>query len=252
MITTTTAEPSALWESLPKAVSTVISLSALGYFVGWKETQTYYASVGAGWAAASVPSLALLQQSTTTIFATAFGAFYSLVLLHNNNVSTRKLSWACAILFVFSGGCLFASQGVFGNLSSVYAYTLASTGAMLCALAGGITLAEFYGHARASRASISSGHLWLIFWIVLPILFWAPERLGQARSARDMDIKQSPLPLVSIDSTQSIDKWRLVQLLQDKALLVKLDEKEASRQFKIVEAKDIRFIATTAALLTSK
>lgn len=232
-----------LWNLLPKAVSTIVSLSVLGYFVGWKETQAYYTSIGAVWAAASVPPLALLQQSANTIIAITFGAFYSLVLLSDNKISTRKLSWACAIILLASTACLLASKGTFGQLPSTGAYTFASIGSMLCALSAGITVAELYGHTKASQTSHSSGHLWLVYWIVLPGLFWAPERLGQAQSLRDMDVTYSPLPLVSVESTQSAGSWRLVQLLQDKALLVKLDPKETNRQFRVVDIKDIRSIA---------
>jgi hypothetical protein len=241
-----------LWELVPKAVSTIVSLSALGYFIGWRETQAYYTAIGAGWAAASVPPLTLLQKSANTIVAMAFGAFISLVLLSDNKISTRKLSWACALFFLASAACLLASQGTFGELPSTAAYSFASVGSLLCAVAAGVTLAEWYGHARASQASISSGHLWLVYWIVLPGLFWAPDRLGQAQSLRDMDVTHSPLPIVLIDPTQSAGTWRLVQLLQDKALLVKLDTKEINRQFKVVEAKDIQSIAFTPVSGTQK
>lgn len=239
-------EPSRLWDLFPKAVSTIVSLSALGYFVGWKETQAYYTSIGASWAAASVPPLALLQQSANTIIAIAFGAFYSLVLLNDNKITTRKLSWACAIFLVASSICLIASQGTFGQLPSSGAYAFAAVGSMLCAVAAGITLAELYGHTKAIQTPLKSGHLWLVYWVVLPGLFWAPERLGQAQSLRDMEVTNSPLPVVAVDSTQPTSAWRLVQLLQDKALLVRLDAKESQRQFRVVEAKDIRSIAAAS------
>ena len=236
-------QSSRLWDLLPKAVSTIVSLSAIGYFVGWKETKAYYISIGANWAAASVPPLALLQQSANTIMAIAFGAFYSLVLLNDNRVTTRKLSWVCAIFLMISSVCLIASQGTFGQLQSPAAYTFATVGSLLCAVAAGITVAELYGHTKATQAPLSSGNLWLVYWIVLPGLFWAPERLGQAQSLRDMDIIHSTLPFVAVDAIEPASTWRLVQLLQDKALLVRLDAKEGQRQFKVVEVKDIQSIA---------
>lgn len=234
-----------LWDLLPKAVSTVVSLSAIGYFVGWKETKAYYTSIGASWAAASVPSLTLLQQSANTIIAIAFGAFYSLMLLNDNKITTRKLSWICATFLLISSVCLLVSQGTFGQLPSPGPYTLASIGSLLCAVAAGITVAELYGHTKAIQAPLSSGHLWLVYWIVLPGLFWAPERLGQAKSLRDMNVTHSPLPFVAVDSIQPANAWRLVELLQDKALLVRLDAKENQRQFRVVEVKDIQSIAVT-------
>lgn len=114
----------------------------------------------------------------------------------------------------------------------------------MCALRAGITLAELYGHSETAQISVaSSGHLWLVYWVVLPGLFWAPDRLGQAQALRDMDTTHSSLPIISVEPTQFTGTWRLVQPLQDKALIVKLEAKERDRQFKLVEAKDIKSIA---------
>ena len=89
-------DPASLWSTLPKAISLVVSLSALGYFIGWRESNAFYEAAGAPWAAMSVPPAALLQQSSSTVLAIAFGAFFSLVLLIDNKVQTRKLTWFCA------------------------------------------------------------------------------------------------------------------------------------------------------------
>ena len=59
---------------------------------------------------------------------------------------------------------------------------------------------------------------------------------------RDADITASPLPIVTLEPSQAPGVWRLVQLVEDKALLVQLSAKESTRLFKIVEAKEIKAI----------
>ncbi|MFO1328096.1 MAG: hypothetical protein U1F56_12120 [Rubrivivax sp.] len=240
-------DPASLWSTLPKAISLVVSLSALGYFIGWRESSAFYESAGAPWAAMSVPPAALLQQSSSTVLAIAFGAFFSLVLLIDNKVQARKLTWFCALLLLASSLCLLASQGSLGKLEPKHAYTFASIGSTLCAVAAGITLTELYEGTRSGQTKMSSGYLWLVYWFALPGLFWAPDRLGQARSLRDMDVSASTLPSVSLDQPPVPGDWRLVHLYQDQALIVKLDSKRQDREFKVLGSKDIRLISSVPA-----
>jgi hypothetical protein len=230
---------------VPKAVAAIVSLSALGYFAGWREAKAYYSALGATWVASSVSASSLLQLSATTIVAIVFGAFYSLVLLNDKKLSPRKLSLACAVLLLISTIALSTSQGLFGHPPAIAAYSLAILGSTLCAVAAGVTLTELYCNTRTSPGAPPTNHLWLLYWFVLPGLFWAPDRLGQAQALRDMDPTTSPLPIVSIDATQGSGTWRLVQILQDKALLIRIGAKESSTQFKIVDAREINLIEST-------
>lgn len=239
----TTASSSGLrWDILPKAITLVVSLSALGYFIGWRQTQAYYSAIGATWAASSVPPLTLLQLSGHTITVIVMAAFLSLVMLNDNHVTTRFLSWACLVLLILSALFLALSQGMFAKFSVGSAHVFAVAGSALCAITAGLTLTELYGHMRGFVSKLSSGHLWLIYWFVLPGLYWAPDRLGDARAMRDMDITASALPVVSIDPSQGAGIWRLVQLFGDKALLVQLSGKESERLFKLTDVKDIKHI----------
>jgi hypothetical protein len=226
-------------------MAALLSLSALGYFIGWRESQAYYTALGATWAATSVPPLVLLQLSATTIVAMAAAAFFSLVLVLDQSVSLRKISWFCAACLGVAAILLIASQGTLGDPSPSGAHVLASVGSLFYALSAGATLSELIGHTRQSRQKLSSGHLWLVYWFVLPGLFWAPDRLGQARALRDAEPSSSSLPVVELDGSGSQDQWRLVQLFEDKALLMALADKAHNRRFRFVEAKDVKAFGAT-------
>ena len=241
----TVSSPEALLALLPGAVTAIVFLSALGYFIGWREAHAYYTALGVTWATTAVPPLTLLQLSANTIVAIATASFLSLVLLIDDKVSTRTLSWICAVAIGLAGVVLALSQGLFGGLSPSKSYALASVGSTLCAIAAGITLSELIGHVRQSNRKISSGHLWLVYWFVLPGLFWAPDRLGQARALRDSDAAVSALPIVAFESTSTPGEWRLVHLIEGKGLVMLVADNAHKRLFKIVEAKDVKTIHST-------
>ena len=230
---------------VPKAMTALLSMSALGYFIGWREAHAYYTALGAGWAASNVPSLALLQLSTHTLVAVATAAFFSLVLILDRAVSLQKISWFCAGCLLIAGVFLFASQWPLGDQSPSSAHILASIGSLFCALSAGATLSELIGRTRESRQTLSSGHLWLVYWFILPGLFWAPDRLGQARAMRDVESSSTHLPIVQIEGQASLDQWRLVQLMGDKALLVSFADKAHNRRFKFIEVKDVKAFSST-------
>ena len=183
----------ALLELLPRAIAAIVSLSVLGYFVGWRETHAYYTALGATWAAASIPPLTLLQLSADTIVTIVFASFLSMVLLIDDAVTTRTLSWICAVTLGIAGIALGLSQGLIDGLSPSNAYTLTVVGSSFYAISAGITLTELIGHMRKSsrkislvghveqsNRKISSGHLWLVYWFVLPGLFWKSMGSGKA------------------------------------------------------------------------
>lgn len=237
-----------LFEVLPRAVAAIVSLSALGYFVGWRDASSYYTALGAAWAAPAIQPLALLQLSATTMIGVAAASFFALVLQLEDKVSPKTLSWVCAVVIGVAGLCLAASQGLFGSISPPGSYAFAASGSALCALAAGITLTELFGHIKQSTNSrFSSGHLWLVYWFVLPGLFWAPDRLGQARALRDAETSSSPLPLVKLSQgAMPSGAWRLVHVAEDKALLMLLADSPQKRVFKIVEAKELETINSTS------
>jgi drug/metabolite transporter (DMT)-like permease len=232
-------------ELLPRAMAAILSLSALGYFIGWQEANAYYRALGAAWATDTVPPLELLQLSASTIVAIALATFFSLVLLLDEKVSLRKLGWLCAAFLGIAGICLSSSQGLFGDPSPSNAHALAAAGSVLFAVSAGATLSQLIGYVRQSNQKISSGHLWLVYWFVLPGLFWAPDRLGQARALRDSEPSSSSLPVVEIQGSSKPGEWRLVQLVEDKALLMTFADEGPKRLFKFVEAKDVKAFSST-------
>jgi len=234
------SENQSFLDALPRVVAALVSLSALGYFAGWREAKAYYTGLGAPWASAMLSPQSLLQLSATTMVVVLAAAFLSLQILLESKLSLRKVDWACGLALLGAAICLFASQGQIGGISSLGAFALATVGSYLCAIAAGLTLTQLYFTLKnTSGKKLVAGHLWLVYWFVLPGLFWAPDRLGQARAQLDSDLTSSPLPTLKLaQGPNAGESWRFVHLASDKALLLRQDA-AGKLVFKLVEGKDI-------------
>jgi len=224
-----------------------VALSALGYFIGWREVAAYYSTLGATWAAASVPPLALLQLSANLIVVAAAASFFSFLAVLESTAHPGALHRAGATTFALACGLLAVSQGLLWDVSPFMAYQLALAGSFVCAVTAGITLSELLWHTRQPGRKVSPWHLWMVYWVVLPGLFWAPDRLGQARALRDASVSHSSLPVVphgpGIGRT---GEWHLVHMFEGTALLMLPADSPQKRLFKLVEAQDVQVASSTA------
>jgi hypothetical protein len=82
---------------LPQTASAAIAVSALGYFIGWREASSYSA-LGAPWAVSMLSPLRLLQMSASIVLPMALFAFMSVEWLVKDMTSTRALTLAINIL----------------------------------------------------------------------------------------------------------------------------------------------------------
>jgi hypothetical protein len=73
----------------PQVVAALVSLSALGYFIGWREASAYYAALGPPWAVSMLPPFALLQLSAPIILAILMGGFFAFT----SQISVRGLAF---------------------------------------------------------------------------------------------------------------------------------------------------------------
>ena len=76
----------------PQVVAALVSLSALGYYIGWREASAYYAALGAPWAVSMLPSVALLQLSADIALFIGLSAFFGFNNLATGHVTAKRLS----------------------------------------------------------------------------------------------------------------------------------------------------------------
>lgn len=232
-------------KTVPKIASALLSLSALGIFVGWRDASAYFNAIGAPWAAQGLSATTLLQSSSGPIAIFAIIAYLSVTYLANSIATTRNINRATLISlilsFVFFLPTLYNPIGI----SSKLVYGFATAAALLIFVSAGLTFAELIAHFRDTGSKFRPSHLWLVYWVVFYGLLQAPERIGQARAEYHLDVKSEALPIVVRLGTPPSEVWRLVYLTDGKALLMLVSQKREKTIFRIVEAKDILSISST-------
>jgi hypothetical protein len=85
----------------PQVVAALVSLSALGYYIGWREASAYYGALGAPWAVSMLPSFTLLELSSDIALFIGISAYVGFNNLATGHVSAKGLGrWASISLIV--------------------------------------------------------------------------------------------------------------------------------------------------------
>lgn len=230
--------------AVPQVVTGLLSLSALGYFIGWREASAYFAALGAPWAASGLTPLALLQLSSTTVVVIGMSAYVAYGLVVDGQATANGLGWICAVCLMLS--CVGFIPSIWDPLHVAVEtkYWLAVAGALLYAVAAGFTAAELIVRFKSSNSQVLPIHFWLIYWIILYGLFSAPSRLGLARAHYHVDPTSTALPTVSLMESSPRQTWRLVYISDGKALLISPDKQREKSEFRVVEVTQLQSIST--------
>jgi hypothetical protein len=222
-------------------VTALISLSALGYFIGWRQASAYYEALRAPWAASMLQPISLLQLSASSAVFIGISAFAAFTNLATGSTSQKGLDRLCVVLIIVAVALLFGRMTNW--LSPKNAYAAATIGVLAYEAAAGITGAQLLARLSLSGWRLNVGHFGLLYFVVWCGLLTAPDQFGRARAEYDLDANASPLPAVALPDSPN-PTWRLVHIADGKALLVSLGKKPHDSIFRIVEATDLLQITT--------
>jgi len=201
---------------VPQIVAAVVSLSVLGYFIGWGKASAYYEFLGAPWAISMLPLISDIPVNGLAL------------------ISGGILIIACALLFVPIG---LLPAGMAGM-----AYAAASVGGHLIGVAASLAMVELMGRLKLANWSFKKTHSYLIYIAVVFGLIWAPRQLG--RVLAEYDLTPTALPAVELPGSPPDVKWRLVHIADGRALLISPAKERQNSAFRVIEAKDLSSIAT--------
>lgn len=222
---------------LPQVVAALVSLSALGYFIGWGEASVYYATLGAPWAISMLPPFALLQLSASIILMMVMFGFVAFMI----GIPVKALGWITAVILFAALALLFVPPG---RLSTDKVYVAAEIGGYLYAAAAGLAIVELVGLLKLANWSFQKRHFHLVYIAILFGLFVAPQQLGRARAEYHLDPSSTALPAVDLPGSPTDLKWRLVHIIDGRALLISPAKERQNSAFRVIEAKDLPSIAT--------
>lgn len=231
-------------QSKIKAIShldTLVKLSGLAVFAtaafvyfGYQVTRSYFQSIGAPWALDLLTTNALILSALPLTGSFLFAIIAGLIWAKR----CPKRSWiigftviclaiaAVAILVVI----FFEKARVVtvAGQTFFFAYALAISGAS----------AEV-AHDLNNGKGFSSSVISTVYYFSFFVIFLAPINYGQILARIDCDWTSSPLAVIPLQDAPN-EQWRLVRVLADKALLVRLTPQEVDREFRIVATDKVR------------
>lgn len=239
---TVLAAGSRLFSLLPQFAGIIAGLTALAYFVGWRELFSYYDALGAPWAVSLLPSAVIMQTSFNMISALALSCFFSFYMYSNGLVGLKGLSRLILFSVVIAIPAVLASS--FGDkwISTNMTHTFAKVVAILWAVHAGISLTVLIANLAEKGLKWETQHLYLAY-IVFFIGCWAaPESLGTARSKVDLDQDASTLPTVFTADFPNGPRWQLVSAIDGHVLLMQQATESWPRRFRLAKNEDVKFV----------
>lgn len=230
----------------PQIVAALLSLSALGYFIGWREASAYYGALGAPWAVSMLPPFTLLQLSSDIAVFIGISAYVGFNNLATGHATAKRLGHSVGIILIIAFILYFANLVLSRWVPALVIYIVATAVAWAYATAAGLTVAELFGHLKLSEWRMSATHMPLIYFVVFLGLFQAPDQLGRARADWHLDPKATTLPIVNLPGAAADSKWRLVHIADGRALLISPAKERQNCTFRVIEAKDLPSIAAAS------
>jgi len=232
--TSTVKSVSSLMETIAKATSVIVSLSTIGYLVGYKIEINYLNEAGATWVLDLLSPAEFIREGHVVMLAIGVTFFHSILHLFENEGTAEKLRqkdiWLSAIAMLMLCAA-YVTNNFFNNIKLDYVLSIFS--GTLMAAAAGFTIGELVGRLNDSSQKWGQHHLYLLLFFYISAIVMAPYYIGTNQAKSDLDPNNSLLPIVSI-SGESTEKWRLIRTVGESYLLVSLSDKRSQRKFRMV------------------
>jgi hypothetical protein len=221
---------------LPKAGAAILALTILGYIGGWRYATAYYGEIGAGWFTRFLSPGQLLFESAGLVSGIAFAAFFALRNWMIEAWSLNGISrWALRLTVV--AALAYASQEILEIVHLGAWATGVTVLAELCLSFGiGLSICELVGSFRAGQSRWEQRQILVAIGIVSFGLWFGPNMSGTARANLDIDSVASTLPHVSGEGLDST--WRIVAIIDGRALAVRLATQSKDRIFRVINVTD--------------
>jgi len=227
----------ALSTLLPQLGGALAGVSALAYVAGRQEVQSYLLHIGASWAFTLMPASQVMQESASLLILLGTITFLVVISILENKSTAAGLRrwsiiWGCAAVVTF----------IVADLPTTWvpqktALFLATLTGIFWAISAALTIGELVAEVRTPNFAWKAYHLWLVYFIFIFGLRQAPDAMGAARAALDIDPKLSSLPRIAPPSSTE-EPWRLITSMDGKFLLVRLSADAGDRMFRLLNTAE--------------
>ncbi len=235
----------AVVQPLLGVATALVGLGALAYLIGWRETQSYYSSLGAPWIASLLSPQRLMQASAWVFWITLTFAFTSVYSLSYDGVTHRGMRWWAIVTLVLGlsfWALDFLPLGYFAETSKA---VFLGIGALCFAVSAGLTLAEVVARFKEDGFRWHSYYMWLLFFAGVLAFSWAPTRMGESRARLVIHSGGSALPKVELASDESKRAWHLLEVTDNSAILFSFGPKPSQSSFRVAAFADLKSVTSS-------
>jgi hypothetical protein len=223
---------SQLYQLLAAFGATITGITAIGYLVGWRLLNIYYSHLGVGWYVKSLPTSRALQESESLLLIFAIFTVIG-VNMSMRGANSRRMEWY-ALIPAFIGALLVVCvEFADSKFSAKTSYYLALFGGACFIVSAGFTVAEMISKLRESKLKFSSVHLGLLFSVFSYGILQGPPAIANSKARFHMNPATSPLQHVVKKGCGGCI-WRLVDVVDNKALLARISSNQADRTFLLI------------------
>lgn len=237
----------AIAQPLLGTAAAVVGLGALAYLIGWRETQSYYGTIGAPWVSDLLGPSRMMQASEWLVWVTLTFAFSSIYSIADSGVTHHALRrWA--IVLLGTGVSFWVVDSLpFEQISASSKAALLGIGALCFAASAGLTFAEVVARYKEDGFRWHSYYVWLFFFVVVLTFSWAPSRMGEARAKLVMQSESTTLPPVELVTPDATNVWHLLEVTDSSAILLNRGNDAARNRFRVVGLAELKSVGSTSA-----
>jgi hypothetical protein len=218
----------------------IAGISAVAYFIGFRENQAYFRELGCTWYISLLAASDVIQTAIPALWGLALTGFIQFDLFLRGKASAKYFAKTAFVCSVLGTGLSILPDLLSHYLQPLAIHVIAVVANSFILWAAGTFVAEFLARFVESGRSWRAEHLTLVYLIVMFAAWYAPDQSGRARADADSDPTYTKLPEVKLTEVKTGERWYLVHVIENRFLVGTFGAKPADRHFRVVEAKDIR------------
>jgi hypothetical protein len=223
---------------VPRIGSAVIGLVAIGYFIGWRTSESYFGAFGAGWVSSLLSPIELLQRSYPPLSGLIVGILLAVVNTLNGTWTKKGIQRADTVTSV--GAVTLLCIALLGDkyIGLVWTGVAAMSASLLFSLCIGFSIALHAFALRDQGQQWRGSQMGLIYFLWIIAATQLPLTAGESPGHLAADPEKSRLPIARLGS----EDWRLLLARSDRFVLAKLSKDGQPPIIKIVPAEQVDFV----------
>jgi hypothetical protein len=238
----TVAALSSIFGVILQLTGTLAGISAVAYYIGWRENSSYYSELGCAWYMPVLAASDIIQTAIPALLSVAVTSFVQFEIFVKGKATPKYLNRAALVNSSLALGLDLLLLTFPGRFTAVATHVMGFLVGGFFAFAAGFWIAELIARFVESERNWRQEH-WSLLYVILMLGAWLiPDYMGRARADADSDPGYTTLAEVTLVDSKPGQRWRVIHSSDGHLLLGAFALKSADRRFRLVESKEVKEI----------